>query len=430
MSETDASAAAVPPVKAEESNGAAAAADAAAAAEGAKMEDVKPKVEAEDAEGEDAAAAAGESTPKKARKPRVKAEPAAAAAAAAPVSAGVSQRGRERKQVQAFVPPTPTKEVEEFVIEKGVGTPLGDIENVKRRMDTINAQDDTLKAAFHACFPNWKGRGGNTKDVIKKNLRAFSGYVKGQQSELAASATERLERYHGDVLKHVCQLLDISESGAKAKMIEHITEFLKNPVASGHAYKGGSASAGSKRKSSGSAKKKGDKEDKPKRRPGAYFLFLSEHRERVTRENPGLKVTEISKKVGELWRALSDAKKQQYKERAMSGKETVSGSESDSGSESESEEEEEEPAPKAKKAKKAAPAAAAAAAAPVLSAEWSAKFGSSLDALLKDADLTALSMKNLLTKLTDEHGELVVEANKAALKNLVISKIQQKTAAQ
>ena len=100
---------------------------------------------------------------------------------------------------------------------------------------------------------------GNTKDVIKKNLRAFSGYVKGQEKELAEKATERLERYHGDVLKHVCALLDISESGSKAKMIEHITTFLQNPKSSGHAYKGGSV--GTKRKSASITKKGGKADD-------------------------------------------------------------------------------------------------------------------------------------------------------------------------
>jgi hypothetical protein len=95
--------------------------------------------------------------------------------------------------------------------------------------------------------------------VIKKNLRAFSGYVKGQEKELAEKATERLERYHGDVLKHVCALLDISESGSKAKMIEHITTFLQNPKSSGHAYKGGSV--GTKRKSASITKKGGKADD-------------------------------------------------------------------------------------------------------------------------------------------------------------------------
>jgi hypothetical protein len=226
------------------------------------MKDVaEGAAESEEAEEAEEAEAAPK---KKGRKPRASAAAddagsAAAAAAAAP-STGVSQRGRERKAVQSFVPPTPTKLAkEEFVIEDGQGTPLGDIENIKRRMDTINAQDDILKACFLACYPTWKGRGGNTKDVIKKNLRAFSGYVKGQEKELAEKATERLERYHGDVLKHVCALLDISESGSKAKMIEHITTFLQNPKSSGHAYKGGSV--GTKRKSASITKKGGKADD-------------------------------------------------------------------------------------------------------------------------------------------------------------------------
>jgi hypothetical protein len=127
------------------------------------MKDVAEGADAEAEEDEEAEAA----PKKKGRKPRASAaaedagSAAAAAAAAAAPSTGVSQRGRERKAVQSFVPPTPTKLAkEEFVIEDGQGTPLGDIENIKRRMDTINAQDDILKACFLACYPTWKGRGG------------------------------------------------------------------------------------------------------------------------------------------------------------------------------------------------------------------------------------------------------------------------------
>lgn len=45
---------------------------------------------------------------------------------------------------------------------------------------------------------------------------------------------------------------------------------------------------------------------KPKRPLSAYMLWLNEHRESIKAEHPGIKVTEIAKRGGELWRGLDD----------------------------------------------------------------------------------------------------------------------------
>lgn len=46
--------------------------------------------------------------------------------------------------------------------------------------------------------------------------------------------------------------------------------------------------------------------DKPKRPLSAYMLWLNSARESIKREHPGIKVTEVAKKGGELWRAMKD----------------------------------------------------------------------------------------------------------------------------
>lgn len=38
----------------------------------------------------------------------------------------------------------------------------------------------------------------------------------------------------------------------------------------------------------------------------AYMLWLNSAREQIKADNPGLKVTEIAKKGGEIWRAMKD----------------------------------------------------------------------------------------------------------------------------
>ncbi|KAK2708372.1 hypothetical protein QYM36_014097 [Artemia franciscana] len=57
-------------------------------------------------------------------------------------------------------------------------------------------------------------------------------------------------------------------------------------------------------------RKKKEKKEKdvgaPKRPQTAYFLWLNDNREKIKSENPGISITDLSKKAGELWRGLSD----------------------------------------------------------------------------------------------------------------------------
>ena len=62
------------------------------------------------------------------------------------------------------------------------------------------------------------------------------------------------------------------------------------------------------------AQKKAERDpNKPKKPPTAYFLWLAENRNAIKEENPGIKITEIAKKAGELWRALETSDKQVWK---------------------------------------------------------------------------------------------------------------------
>lgn len=222
------------------------------------------------------------------------------------VSTGTSSRGRERKTTSVYVPPSPIKRVEqEFIIEAGKGVELGSIENIRRRLDATNAQSDEVKACFFACFPHMKG--GHTKLVIKKHIRAFSGY--SDVAAHSALASEKLDRYHGPILKLVAQILDISEGGTKAKLIQRITEFLSKPTASGHAYKKASASGSTKKAS----KRKAGSEDKPKRAPTSFMLFSNENRAEIRKQHPDMDIKDVARTLGEKWRALSEKEKQAWK---------------------------------------------------------------------------------------------------------------------
>lgn len=58
--------------------------------------------------------------------------------------------------------------------------------------------------------------------------------------------------------------------------------------------------------------------EKPKRPLSAYMLWLNEARDKIKRENPDFKVTEVAKKGGELWRGLKD--KSEWEAKAAAAK--------------------------------------------------------------------------------------------------------------
>jgi len=65
--------------------------------------------------------------------------------------------------------------------------------------------------------------------------------------------------------------------------------------------------------------KKDRDENAPKRATTAFMLWLNENRESIKKDNPGIKITEIAKKGGEMWQALKD--KSKWEEKAGKDKE-------------------------------------------------------------------------------------------------------------
>ena len=69
----------------------------------------------------------------------------------------------------------------------------------------------------------------------------------------------------------------------------------------------------------GGKKNKKDK-DAPKKAISAYFFYIKERRESITKEQPSLNNKEIVKKMSEEWNALSDEKKKPYVQKAEADK--------------------------------------------------------------------------------------------------------------
>ncbi|XP_053609906.1 FACT complex subunit Ssrp1 [Plodia interpunctella] len=73
------------------------------------------------------------------------------------------------------------------------------------------------------------------------------------------------------------------------------------------------------RKRKEKSKKREKDTNAPKRPATAFMLWLNENRKDIVDDNPGIKVTEIAKRGGELWRELKD--KSEWEEKANKAKE-------------------------------------------------------------------------------------------------------------
>lgn len=59
--------------------------------------------------------------------------------------------------------------------------------------------------------------------------------------------------------------------------------------------------------------KKERDENKPKRSPSAFILFLGDMREKIKKEHPGITIKEIPKRAGEMWKETTDKSKWEEK---------------------------------------------------------------------------------------------------------------------
>eukprot|EP00039_Didymoeca_costata_P017955 m.331504 g.331504 ORF g.331504 m.331504 type:complete len:127 (+) comp16746_c0_seq1:159-539(+) len=76
-------------------------------------------------------------------------------------------------------------------------------------------------------------------------------------------------------------------------------------------------------KGKGAAKKQRKKKDPnaPKRGMSAFMIYANEVRAEVKEDHPGIGFGELGKKLGELWRGLSDSEKKPYQNKAAKDKE-------------------------------------------------------------------------------------------------------------
>lgn len=228
---------------------------------------------------------------------------------------------RERKEVtQTYVVPE-LKEKEDLVVPDGSGEKIGDIENVKIKIDKLSASTNELKTLHRLCY----GRVGK-QTTCKKFLRDFCGFA---SSEDLGKKEETISKLEGKMIKSLLSVCDLSTSGTKADNVSALAAFLKAPFSSGKkslAVKAGEKRDRAQAKKAKAEKKKGKKAkggkaskgggSELKRPPSAYLLYCNNKREKVKGENPEAPVTEIMKILGVKWKGISAERKAKYEAEA------------------------------------------------------------------------------------------------------------------
>lgn len=152
----------------------------------------------------------------------------------------------------------------------------------------------------------------------KGNLRDFNGVVYDANFD-RHKLEGRLEKRTVLQLRAICTLLGLERGGGRAELQKRIADFLEKPretdaAAPASPKKKKAAAAPKRKKASGTTKKaaksaprkKKAKAAGPKRPLSAYMHFAIETRGELAKKHPGEGVTEIAKRLGEMWKKLKD----------------------------------------------------------------------------------------------------------------------------
>jgi HMG (high mobility group) box len=136
--------------------------------------------------------------------------------------------------------------------------------------------------------------------------KMFAAQSKSFNAILLATANEALDL----LVKEVNALPEDAELDIE-KVAEKVKAMIKETTMAATKATGKAAAA--------AAKPAKDK-DAPKRGLTSYMFYSNEVRDKVRSEFPELKMTEVSKKISEMWNELSDAKKAKYVDMAANDK--------------------------------------------------------------------------------------------------------------
>lgn len=248
-----------------------------------------------------------------------------------PVLPTVRTSGRVRKGVEKHnYDERLEKKVEEFVVPKGAGMCLENMERVAdKKFGTLGkkSRNEEFYQELHKLF---YGRRMKRMDV-KKNVLAFSGVVYDGKTMSREKQFERVYSLNASFLKDCMDYLDIDRStkvfggkqGDKEALSTRLVDWCERP----YPREGKSLDdlmpkpKRQKKKSKVKPKKPTKDPNAPKKALSSFLAFSSELRPKITAEMPELKLTEVATELGRRWKALSDGEKQPFVDMAKKDKE-------------------------------------------------------------------------------------------------------------
>jgi hypothetical protein len=135
------------------------------------------------------------------------------------------------------------------------------------------------------------------------------------KKELSSVITEEVSKTLNRLREKIFSAIDVEDdldidiekfsTNTAKKIIESMTEKMEEEIA----------------KITKTKEKKEKKDpDAPKAAVNSFILFCRDNRQDIKNENPEMKATEITKKLGEMWKALDDEDKKEYQEKANEDK--------------------------------------------------------------------------------------------------------------
>ena len=111
----------------------------------------------------------------------------------------------------------------------------------------------------------------------------------------------------GDTVTIIC-----SGGGVANKQEGNKKDGMMNLVAPNNQEGIMNVSEGGKRNRKGANKTRKNKQEGGKRKLSGYMKFANKVRPQLMKENPGMKIPELGKKIGKMWGELSDAEKKSH----------------------------------------------------------------------------------------------------------------------
>ncbi|XP_059819120.1 FACT complex subunit SSRP1-like [Hypanus sabinus] len=191
---------------------------------------------------------------------------------------------------------------------------LFDFVNAKK----LNIKNRGMKESIKQTYDDYADSDDDQHDAYLEQVKA-EGRIREETANDSDSGDESDESFNpGEEDEEVDEEYDSNAAGSSSSSQEDQSEDERAKKVPAKKPKIVKEKAPKKR----SEGKKGKEKDPsaPKRPMSAYMLWLNANREKIKSDNPGISVTELSKKAGELWKAMSKEKKEEWDGKAVLAK--------------------------------------------------------------------------------------------------------------